>query len=214
MTPLESRLDKIIEIEGRLPSSVFSILSAGTDLYVSDLFLLGAAKRTLSQSHGFRMMIEAKNFPCAAILLRTQLDTAMRIYGLRFLPDPENQLAKLMSGERKFSQLNSSEFTEKGKPKRLLDNFLRQKLGEEVSWLNSVYGKTSDYVHLSFRHAFGSTKETSEMDGEILFELSAEDLYREDSHYFEICDAFADATKLSIHLVTDCLRYSHAERKS
>ena len=82
-------------------------------------------------------MIETKNFPCAAILLRTQLDTAMRIYGLRFLPDPENQLAKHMSGECKFSQLISSEFTEKGKPKRLLDTFLRQKLGEEVPWLSS-----------------------------------------------------------------------------
>ena len=41
MTPLEARLDKIVEIEGKLPSSVFSILSAGSDLYVSDFFCWG-----------------------------------------------------------------------------------------------------------------------------------------------------------------------------
>ena len=42
-----------------------------------------------AQARGFRDLIEARNFPCAAAILRLQIDTAMRINALSLVDDPD-----------------------------------------------------------------------------------------------------------------------------
>jgi hypothetical protein len=82
---LKDRLDDIEQLEKELPVKAQAILPDGT-VSLIDFFILGATQRTLSQSRGFRTLIESRNFPSATVLLRTQIDTAMRINDLRCWP--------------------------------------------------------------------------------------------------------------------------------
>jgi hypothetical protein len=82
MVSLADRLSKLSELEKELPRKAAAIIKPGTGMYFVDWYVMGATQRTMAQSRGFRTMIETRNFPGAAILLRTQIDTAMRINGL------------------------------------------------------------------------------------------------------------------------------------
>jgi hypothetical protein len=193
---LAERLTKIEALEAELPRKAAPIIQPGTGMYFVDWYVMGAAQRTMAQSRGFRTMIETRNFPGAAILLRTQIDTAMRINGLRYLDRPEEQLSEVFQGEKTFRQLDSWETTEKGRPKKMQDVFLRAKLVEEAPWIDPVYEKTSDFVHLSFRPLLSSINQLDET-GAISFAITGEDQTTNESDYFEVCDAFFDVTKLT-----------------
>ena len=108
---LVERLARIEKLEGELTSKAMPLLQPNAAIGTVDLYVMGAANRTLAQSRGFREMIQSRNFPCAAILLRTQIDTAMRINGIRFLTDPEAQLRTVLSGDKTFRQLASPDGT-------------------------------------------------------------------------------------------------------
>ena len=75
------------------------MVSKGTTLTPVDQFIFGAIKRTLSQSRAFRQMVEDWNFTSAAVMVRTQLDTAMRINGIRYMPDVEGSISRIFKGE-------------------------------------------------------------------------------------------------------------------
>ena len=76
------------------------------------------------------------------------------------------------------------------------DVFLRAKLVEEAPWIDPVYEKTSDFVHLSFRPLLSSINQLDET-GAISFAITGEDQTTNESDYFEVCDAFFDVTKLT-----------------
>ena len=193
---LAERLTKIEALEAELPRKAAPIIQPGAGMFFVDWYVMGAAQRTMAQSRGFRTMIETRNFPGAAILLRTQIDTAMRINGLRYLYRPEEQLSEVFQGEKTFRQLDSWETTDKGRPKKMQDVFLRAKLVEEAPWIDPVYEKTSDFVHLSFRPLLSSINQLDET-GAISFAITGEDQTTNESDYFEVCDAFFDVTKLT-----------------
>ena len=195
---LADRLSKISALEKELlPRKAAPIIQPGTGMYFVDWYVMGAAQRTMAQSRGFRTMIETRNFPGAAILLRTQIDTAMRINGLRYLDRPEEQLSEVFQGEKTFRQLDSWETTDKDRPKKMQDVFLRAKLVEEAPWIDPLYEQTSDFVHLSFRPLFSSICHLDDDARTIFFAITGEDQTTDESDYFEICDAFFDVTKLT-----------------
>ncbi|UPK26557.1 hypothetical protein [Bradyrhizobium sp. 195] len=131
---LKHRLDGIEKLEQELVAKAHEMLPDGA-VNIVDFFILGATQRTLSQSRGFRTLIETKNFPSATILLRTQIDTAMRINGLTMMGDIEADVQKLLKGERTFDRLMSGTPVGGGKPERLTDAFLKKKLAEEHPWI-------------------------------------------------------------------------------
>ena len=188
---LTKRLERIEKLEAELTSKAAPLLSTGTGIGVVDLYVMGAANRTLAQSRGFRAMIESKNFPCAAILLRTQIDTAMRVNGIRYLSDPEAQLRTVLSDEKMFRQLVSSD------GKKMTDVFLRERLQEENHWVGSVYHETSDFVHLSFRHLWTSANSLDDDTQTVKFVISGEDAEQDEAAYYDACDAFFQASKLT-----------------
>jgi hypothetical protein len=53
-------------------------------------YALAAIKKTTSLSHAFCTLVRAKNTLSAAALVRLQLDTAMRMFGLTLVEDVEN----------------------------------------------------------------------------------------------------------------------------
>jgi hypothetical protein len=113
------------------------------------MFVFGAVKRTLAQSSGFRALIKERNFPCAAAILRMQLDTAMRVNALKIVEDRNQFCDQILKGTR-FNSLKDHAGI------RLNDAHSRKKLAEDHPWIESVYIQSSDFVHLSGRHFYNS----------------------------------------------------------
>ncbi len=165
---------------------------------MSDLFLLGAMKRTFAQAQGFIDLIRSRNFPCAAAILRLQIDTAMRVNGLNLVDNIEDFCSELI-GDKKFNQMKDRD------GKKFTDVYLRQKLSEEHDWVSSVYENVSDFVHLSGRHLMVSITELNDGDRTISLAVSPVDPVRPDEDYFEIVDAFFEATRIAACLILGCM---------
>ena len=166
--------------------------SAGP-MYLTHMFLLAAGQRTLSQSRGFRQKIKAKNYPSATILLRTQIDTAMRIHALPLIQDREKSMKRLMANEVQFDRLTA---LEGGKQVRLSDAYLRRQLSARYPWIDKVYIETSDFVHLSFRHLWTAIARVDDETRTAHFALTGVDAKRKESDYFEVCEAFFEVSKI------------------
>ncbi len=211
MTDLLARLSKIERLEEELVSKARSIHQPGSPMYFVDLFAIGAANRTLAQSRGFRSMIEEKNFPSAAILLRTQIDTAMRVNGIRYLDRPEAQLREVFEGTKTFRQLVSSKQTKKNRNVLMQDKLLLEWLQEDEPWIATIYTGASDFVHLSFRHLFASIQNIEDAEGIINFSVSGKDQVKGESAYFEICDEFYRVSKLTCIFILGLMIARHAK---
>ncbi|NIY71826.1 hypothetical protein HCZ30_05180 [Marivivens donghaensis] len=209
MTDLSTRITKLIKLERELPQKAGKILQPDSPMYLTVWFILGASQRTLAQSRGFRSMIEAKNFPSAAILLRTQIDTAMRINGLKYLHSTESQLSEVFKGTKNFRQLLSRQKTVKGHAVPMYDKKMLEWLMADEPWIEPIYHSTSDFVHLSFRPLIASIQELDDDTGDINFAITGEDIVTGEHDYYEICDAFFDVTKLTCTLILAALMAIH-----
>ncbi|MER9426027.1 hypothetical protein NKI88_26815 [Mesorhizobium sp. M0317] len=205
---LTHRLGAISKLETELVDKAHAILPKGA-VNIVDFFILGATQRTLSQSRGFRTLIETRNFPSATILLRTQIDTAMRINGLRMMANVEADVQRIFKGERTFDRLVSSPAAGGGKPERLTDAFLKKKLAEEHPWIEPLYSQTSDFVHLSFRHLFTAITETDAATQMATMAISGTDPKQDESVYYEVCDAFFRVSRLSSMTILAALMARH-----
>jgi hypothetical protein len=186
-TSLADHLGRIEKLEGEIMRKVAASVEENTDISHTDMFVMGALRRTLAQAQGFRDLLMAKDFPCAAGILRMQLDTAMRVNGLRLVAERDQCCKDLLSGKQ-FNKLKDVAGN------KLTDGYLRQKLAEDHPWISPVYEQTSDFIHLSGRHFYiVSTDDESRI---ARFVFSGKDPPRPDETYFEIVDTFFEATKL------------------
>jgi hypothetical protein len=156
-------------------------------------FLLGAMKRTNAQAAGFRLMVEAENSPAATALLRMQLDTAMRLNGLRFVGSRNAASAALMNGD-KFSNLATAD----GKTK-LRDSALKVMLSAEHPWVGGVYDEASSYVHLTGDHMKSAVGAV--IDGRIFFNLGPRDPTNYLNRHLALARAFFMATEIVVDLL-------------
>lgn len=209
---LKHRLVDIEKLEKELVAKAHEILPDGA-VNIVDFFILGATQRTLSQSRGFRTLIETRNFPSATILLRTQIDTAMRINGLTMMGDVEADVQKLFKGERTFDRLMSGTPIGGGKPERLTDAFLKRKLGKDHPWIEPFYAQTSDFVHLSFRHLFTAITDTDAETRIATLAISGTDPKQDEAAYYEVCDAFFRVSRLTSLTILAMLMTRHQHDK-
>lgn len=84
---LGHRLKRIENLEAELLRKVATLMKADSTLTHADIFILGATKRAVAQSCGFRELLRIRNFPCAAGILRMQIDTAMRMNAFKLVTD-------------------------------------------------------------------------------------------------------------------------------
>ena len=128
----ETLADKLRRIEG-LEAEALKLFHRGLDappgrdIYVSDLFLVGAARRALAHCSGFRAMIGARNFPCAAPILRMQLDTGLRIFAGTLVANADDLASAVFRGTRVSTMRDRS-------GQKMLDAYLVRKLMHEVPW--------------------------------------------------------------------------------
>jgi hypothetical protein len=199
---LEQKLAKIEQADDELRRYFAVAISEDQSMYVSDFIIFGALKRTLALSDGFRGHIRHRNFTCAAALTRLQLDTALRLYAADLYGDTEKYAEEVFHGK----PVNKL----KGKHgKKLTDAYLADKLSEQYPWVKRMYENLCDFVHLSNRHFFTSVASLNETDRSFKFEISAKDVPRPDSDYFEIVEGFLEAMKISLALAAGWHRAMH-----
>ena len=186
---LADRIGRIECLETELTRKAAWLVEKHAQISYSDMFVMGALRRTLAQSKGFRDLIAAKNFPCAAAILRMQIDTAMRVNAL-LLVEERDACCKAVIDGKKFNTLKDSAGN------KLTDAHLRKKLAERYPWVNPVYEQTSDFVHLSGRHLFSSIHSTDDDTGIVYFFFGGTDPARPDATYFEIVDTFFAVFKM------------------
>lgn len=205
---MKDRLGDIERLEQELVVKAHEMLPDGA-VNIVDFFILGATQRTLSQSRGFRTLIESRNFPSATILLRTQIDTAIRINGLTMMGNVEADVERLFKGECTFDRLMSGVPAGGGKPERLTDAFLKRKLAEHHPWIAPLYEETSDFVHLSFRHLFTAITKTDAETQMATLAISGTDPKQDEAAYYDVCDAFFSVSRLTSTSILAMLMMRH-----
>jgi hypothetical protein len=190
---LKDKLAKIEQGENLILKLFKEWMDANSSMYISDFFRIGVAKRTLALSQGFRMHIEARNFTCAAALLRMQVDTALRVYAAFLVPSAEKYAKAVFDGER-------VDLMKDRHGRRLKDGYLAKKLSEHHPWVERVYRDTCNFVHFTSRHIFTSIASLNDDEGLVYFQVSAKDPSRAESDYFEVVDAFYASMKLTVSL--------------
>jgi hypothetical protein len=191
---LEAHLRRIEQVPvalTKIPGEYLGPL--GTKIPDIDWYILAAIKKTASLVHAFCVLARAKNTLAAAALIRLQLDTAMRVFGLSLVDDVDAAGARLMNDES-YRKLKSRE------GEFLLDTVLHRKLNEQYPGLTEAYEATSSYVHLSGAHI--KTGLSARPDSPVLFfHLNGTDDARPDEWFADIVDSFDQATGLTAELI-------------
>lgn len=186
---LASRLTRLDDFERELARKAAPLVVEAQSLTHADFFVIGAVRRTLAQVRGFKQLIEARNFPCAAAVLRLQIDTAMRINALFLVADMNEACRAVLVGAR-FNTLRDRAGA------KLSDGHLRSELAKQYPWISPVYEQASDFIHLSGRHFYSSIASTDEETRVATFVISGEDPHRPETVYYEIAGTFLQASRL------------------
>lgn len=161
---------------------------SGDPFFPVDLMMFGALKRSVSTAAAIVMMVEAHNMVCARTLLRTHIDTSLRFSAAWFVEKPHEFATEVLRGGRidKMKDRDGKRFT---------DAHLVQMHTKDHPWLPDVYANLSGYVHFSGSHIFDSVT-TLGQDGEIQFELFAEDLNFPEVSWIEVLECFRETTEI------------------
>ena len=114
-------------------------------MYGVDLVVIGVIHRSISLIDGFIKMVEDRNPLCANALLRLQLDNIIRLYACWLVDDPHSIAIRLLEG-RPLHRVKSKD----GKP--LSDAYLTSRASKMYPWIETVYKRTSGFIHLSAPH--------------------------------------------------------------
>ncbi len=202
--PLAERLAALEKLESEIVAKAQRMIPAGSNLTVVDNFIFGAIKRTLSQSRAFRMLVEDWNFASAAVMVRTQLDTAMRINGIEYMQNSESDIAQVFNGELTYRKLKTADGN------RMTDAYLKEKLTEKREWVGQLYDELSDFAHLSFRHFWPVMAGIDEENRTAQFVIHAQDPNKDEANYYSVTDAFFLVTKLTGTMLVGLLMARHS----
>jgi hypothetical protein len=148
-----------LELEERLAfleeskCSHFNIVGEISDHFepVIGIYAYMVLKRSLSLVFGFSTMLRARNFLCAAPLIRLQIDNLLRFRAAFLVADQSQFVVDVLQGKqvRKLKDRNGKDMT---------DFYLQRVLSSDYPWLEDTYKKTSGYVHLSEEHFFNTVR--------------------------------------------------------
>ena len=155
-------------------------------LYGVDFLAAAALNRAVTLSSGFRTMIEARNFMCAAPLIRLQLDTALRVFAGTLVDDPHKLALDILEGKhvRRLKDRDGNLMT---------DAYLLTRVENHYPGAKSLYEKTSGYIHFSDTH-FYDTIGSSDRGRHSILIGKREDF--PDDVYLGALQAFARSTEI------------------
>jgi hypothetical protein len=191
---VKDRLQLLRKLDQKIFKEAGKLIEKDTDVFLTDIFVLGALNRILSVSSGFRKLILDRNFTCSASLLRLQIDTASRLNALRMVADREALVSAVLAGDRFDKQKDT-------KGNLLSDGYLIAELAKYYPWVSAVYKETSGFIHLSERHFYSSIATSDSKERSVKVSVGVNEPKYSDEFYFEILDAFCEATRVAGSMV-------------
>lgn len=111
--------------------------------FISDFFVLGAAKRSITLSASIFMLVDNDHGVGALTLCRPHLDTLLRLHSLWLTNDPNRLVEAVFEGKR-LDKLKDRDGN------YLRDAYLVEKLESSgLPWVRTVYEQTNGYIHYS-----------------------------------------------------------------
>ncbi len=159
-------------------------------LFPADAILLASCNRALQVLHGFTLIVNNGGYSCGVALLRLQLDSVLRLYGITITKDPHETANKIISGE-KLSKMKDKA------GEKLSDGYLVSLLAKKNPWLKHVYLLCSGYIHLSdasFYHLLKKSEPTPDSNERSFF-IGSDESEIEIKQKIELIQAFIVATK-------------------
>jgi hypothetical protein len=162
------------------------------NVYPVDLLANAVLHRSTNLIRGFTMLVEQRNFVCAAALLRLQIDNCLRFYAVFIVKEPHDFAMEVFKGTlvRKLRDKTGTFMT---------DAYLVAQLSRDYPWVARVYKQTSGYIHLSTAHIFNTFVPPSSSDAEERLQtifVGAGDCFPDDELYKEATAAFIEATQV------------------
>lgn len=148
-------------------SQVFAALDG--KVFPCDCLVLSGIDRSLALLQGFGLLMSNGTYPAATHLLRSQLDTTLRVYAvLEEVDDPHDVAHALLSGTP-LHQIKDKA------GKRLRDARILDLLADRPIF-REVYDGCSGFVHFSYEHALNFLRKCEvSSDGEIEFLMTPGD---------------------------------------
>ena len=187
---VEAALAEVEADEKRLLKIAADMLEAyDRSLYEFDLLASAALNRSVALSSGFCIMIREKNLICAGALVRLQLDTALRLFA-GFIADQPHEFAMEVFKGNRIDRMKDKSGT------RMTDRHLVTQLANEYPWIEEVYERASNYVHLSGTHIKSALSMEDGDSGKIGIKVSSLDRTLPEATYLEAIGAFRECTKI------------------
>ena len=181
------------------------LLSAFTERFAKEkefghqhFFHYGIANRTLAQTRAFKQCVEDRNGLVVTALLRLQLDTALRLYALFWVADPNKFAEEVFKGKH-IDHLKAAD------GELLRDKYLRSKLVATYPWVETVYKQTSGSIHFSNRHIFDALEVSDETTGACTLRLGPNKPNQTIEDYAECIAAFQHINMIILAAVQDWL---------
>jgi hypothetical protein len=192
---LQSSLEKLEKQLGGIPGSAHRALATQHGaLYLLDLIIVGATKRSLSLGHGLIAMINTKNMTCARAIVRMQIDTVSRLLAYTYVDDPEAMASKIIGG----TPLNTFKARD---GQKLRDAYLIDEMTKSHHWVREVYDRTSGEVHFSEQQLLSSIQSLDDTERTFQMLISPlDDKYPEFS-WIELTECFYELNEIMIGVI-------------
>lgn len=171
-------------------------ISKGKEFAHQHFILYGITNRMLAQTRAFKHSVEDRNGLVATALLRLQLDTALRLYALFWVADPNAFSEKVFKGTQ-IDRLKAAD------GEQMTDKYLRGKLVSQYPWVDDVYKQSSGAIHFSNRHIFDALSVTDDKTGECKIQLGPNKPDQPIEEYSEYLTAFLHINMIIVEAVRD-----------
>ncbi len=192
-------------------STIFVNGLKNTNLYMVSFIMFGAMQRSLWNTKGFLKNID-ESYMVAAVLLRCQMDTLMRLYAYRIHPEPNKMAHEVLY---KGADFRSYYVEIDGKKEKFTDKFLHEQLTKIYPWFSNVYKNLSGFVHFGGIYGKLPINGTSEESGEFFAHLQISfndpESVTENSRE-ELTGCMAETTRIILGLIASFLDYSKIQK--
>ncbi len=205
----QSVTDKLAELR-KMEETHFRLIAAileadGGREFPLDFLARAVVNRSLYLIEGFAVMVELRNYLCAAPLIRLQLDSVLRFFATSLVDDPHAIALQMLAGQQ-LGRLKSKD------GQRLTDRYLHEQLTKLYPWASSVYERTSGLIHLSDSHLLAPATEVDEAERTVTWGIGrGVDREWKEEEMCEAVDAFNAATKALLNM---CASWFVAKRKA
>jgi hypothetical protein len=182
---------------------------AAPHVYGTDLLALAVLNRSVIVIEGFCTLLEAKNYLCAAPLVRFQLDSMLRFFATT-LVDNSNDLSLTILRGTPVRNLQDRD------GKYMTDHYLLKKIAALYVWAPRVYEHSSGFIHLSEKHILHTIRDAKEDGADRTIKIA---VTHDDEHIpvlvkLEAIECLYTETEAVLELVANWVDAKHESRST